>query len=642
MRIFADQLYLLLQPRNRTWRVVIGAWLLLSLVFGPIQAAHSPQQADPPATHTVQAGETLSEIAQAYGVTPAEVMAINGIGNADSIYVGQELILPPGASLIGQPDLVPTHTVKAGETLSQIAEQYGLSPTRLMYMNGIRNPNTIFVGQVLRLPADVLTTVTPQATAARSTSATPSPSPTQTATATSTSTPTATATLGERPTSHVVKAGENLTQIAQRYDVAVADLLRLNAIRDSDTIYVGQVLKIPGGEEATATPTSTARPSATATVTPSDTPAPTATAETIPNTTPPMATETPAAPAAAEATPTVTASPTLPPEPLVQTVDERIASLNRSYTVRPGDTLTQIARRQGVDEEALRRLNRLDAGVGLVSGATLLLPATADELRATAPQQDYTVQPGDSLGQIAQRFDVTLADLLAVNYIVNPDNLTIGQQLAIPGQKLAESGQKERQQVGPLRRGFYYYTVQSGDTLSGLAEQFNSAPLAILDYNGLPNEETVFRGLEIRIPYGPPGLPVRLPPVPASGTSFMVSLSRQECWVYTGIQVLYTWDCSTGYGEWVTRTGKFAVQSKIENAKSRAYQLDMPYWLGIYNVGNYENGIHGLPVDWDTGEKIWEGLIGTPATFGCAMLSDENAKTLFDLAYIGMPVYIIR
>jgi hypothetical protein len=54
----------------------------------------------------------------------------------------------------------------------------------------------------------------------------------------------------------------------------------------------------------------------------------------------------------------------------------------------------------------------------------------------------------------------------------------------------------------------------------------------------------------------------------------------------------------------------------------------------------YENGIHGLPVKWDTGEKIWGGLIGQPATFGCAMLDDEDAKTLYDLAYLGMPVYI--
>ena len=65
------------------------------------------------------------------------------------------------------------------------------------------------------------------------------------------------------------------------------------------------------------------------------------------------------------------------------------------------------------------------------------------------------------------------------------------------------------------------------------------------------------------------------------------------------------------------------------------------FFVGIYDVGAYENGIHGLPVKWETGEKIWGGLIGQPATFGCAMLDDDNAAVLFDLAYLGMPVHIV-
>ena len=68
--------------------------------------------------------------------------------------------------------------------------------------------------------------------------------------------------------------------------------------------------------------------------------------------------------------------------------------------------------------------------------------------------------------------------------------------------------------------------------------------------------------------------------------------------------------------------------------------MDMPYWLGIYNVGTYENGIHGLPVRWDNGKKIWEGMIGEPATYGCAMLADDNAAILYKMAYVGMPVHI--
>ena len=80
----------------------------------------------------------------------------------------------------------------------------------------------------------------------------------------------------------------------------------------------------------------------------------------------------------------------------------------------------------------------------------------------------------------------------------------------------------------------------------------------------------------------------------------------------------------------------------LEMAQSSAYELDMPYWLGIYDVGEFENGIHGLPIDWETGEEIWDGLIGQPATFGCAMLANDDAAVLFDRAYLGMPIHVLQ
>ena len=64
-------------------------------------------------------------------------------------------------------------------------------------------------------------------------------------------------------------------------------------------------------------------------------------------------------------------------------------------------------------------------------------------------------------------------------------------------------------------------------------------------------------------------------------------------------------------------------------------------WLGIYWSGRIENGIHGLPYNPSTGRKTWAGMVGVPITFGCIMLDDANAKTLFDVAYIGMPVVIL-
>ena len=619
-----------------------GALVALALVGAIFISIGAPavlraQAVDEPATHTVRAGETLSEIAEAYGVSLQLLMTRNDITNPNQIRVGQLLILPEGAVQIGPPT-VPTHTVLAGETLSQIARRYDVSMTRLMHLNGIDNADAIRIGQVLRLP--VLVSDTPTSTP---TSPDAPPATTQAA------------PRGPASAIHIVRPGETLSQIAQQYGVTMQLLMDANGIQNANAIYVGQSLRIPS--VAATTPTPAIEPTVTATSAPDDEPDDELTEEPAPESTPvehspaeATADDEPGAEQENEVGGEAQSSieteaqgdgAALEPdaEPLSPT--QRIAGLNRTYTVRRNDTLTSVARRLGVDVDALRRINRIYADRDLVVGQALVVPGVAEDLRVRRPGQEYVVRPGDSLGVIAKANGLTLADLMAANYISNPNTIFVGQRLVIPAVAPEADSTAEELRIGPARSGYYYYTVQPGDTLSTLAQQFDSTMLALAEYNGLPNAETVYRGLELRIPYGPPPLPLRLPPVATSGSSFLVSLSRQECWLFWGKAVHHRWRCSTGYGEYITRTGNFAVQTKIENAKSRAYRLDMPYWLGIYYVGNYENGIHGLPVSWDTGEKIWTSLIGQPATFGCAMLADEDAAELFRIAYVGMPVYII-
>jgi LysM repeat protein len=483
----------------------------------------------------------------------------------------------------------PTHTVQPGESLSEIAKQYGVSMEDLMALNDIDDPDTIVIGQVLRLPE---TNTTP---------ASEPPTPDSEAPAVEVDTE---YIFEAPPDMHIVQPGETLSQIAKAYGLAADELMRLNGIEDADTIVIGQKLRL----------------------------------------TPPLATGIAQESQGSEAA-IVEPAPSITPS-------NPIASLNPTYQVSSGDNIRTIALRFGVDEEALRQINGLDpAATFLALGQQLILPATRAELvverpEETTPVETYTVQPGDSLSMIAQEHGLTLAALLSANGIASPDAIYLDQQLVIPP-PVVETEQEENAlppmlQIGRPASGFFFYTVNTGDTLSELAREFDSTILALLEYNDLPNPETVYKGLDLRIPYGPPPLPARLPPAPLSGTRFLVSLSRQQCWLFQGDRVAYAWTCSTGYGQWITRTGVFYVQTKLELAKSSAYELDMPYWLGIYDVGSFENGIHGLPVRWETGEKIWTGLVGQPATFGCAMLSDEDAATLFGLAYVGMPVYIVQ
>ena len=584
-----------------------------------------PAATDDPGTHTVQAGETLSQIARQFGTTADDLLARNGLDDANAIFAGQVLSVPSATAteVATATTVAPgTHTVVAGETLSAIARRYGISAAVLSAANGITDPNALYAGQILQVPgfADE-PTATPEPTTAPEPSATP-------AVTVETST--------ETPASHTVAAGETLSAIARRYGFSVADLLAANNLADANNIFSGQILRLPGGAIATDSP-------AGATVAPEA--------------------ETP--PPAPEQSATTPAETTIPEEPPAAVTDQPVAeflpeplaarpgvSLNQSYQVRFGDTLTLIALRTGVDLESLRRLN----GFGSIydplnAGDALLLPATGDELRPAvivpvnnADLTYYTVAPGDSLSAIAVANGLTLGDLMSANRIADPNAIYSGQQLIIPEPLVANPNDTTPapEQIGPARNGYYYYTVQRGDTLSALAKEFNSTMQALRDYNGLPDNDSVYTGLELKVPFGTPPIPQDLPPTPLSGSRFMVSISRQQCWLYQGDYVRYYWNCSTGQDDHKTKPGTYAVQSKIENAKSNAYRLDMPYWLGIYDVGKYENGIHGLPVAWSTGQKIWNGLIGQPATFGCAMLNDPDAATLFRNAFVGMPVHVLN
>lgn len=588
----------------------------------------------PDGMHRVQLGETLTSIAARYDLAIGQLMNMNGMQNPDELTAGQLLIIstkitatpttaptatPTAAAAPTVTTLPDTHTVSAGETLTGIAQRYGLTITQLMLINGIDNPDELVEGQVLLvsatltpMPTDVPTATATSATDAVAPAATalpPTPEPMPTLTAT----PTASAL----PATHTVAAGETLSGIARRYDLTTAALMSLNDLVDPDAIRAGEVLQLTVPEpaeltviEAVETPTAASE-------------AMTAVAE-APEAGPPATTPLP--------TPEITRS------------GNPIASLNRTYTVRPGDSLALIALRLGLDLDALVHLNGFaDAAPALNAGRTLLLPAVGDDLRTVSGAEAYVVKPGESLGQIAAAFGLTVGDILAANRLADPNAIYPGERLLIPVRANgAGSNGAGFVQIGLPRSGYFYYTVQSGDTLSALASQFNTTMQAIREYNDLPDNDSVYAGREIRIPYGVPTLTLRKPPVPLSGTRFVVSISRQQCWVYQGERVLYSWDCSTGAGERRTKPGNYDVQSKILNAKSNIFRLDMPYWLGIYDVGPYENGIHGLPVTWEYGRKIWSGLIGQPATFGCAMLADLEAATLFRMAFLGMPVHVVN
>lgn len=109
--------------------------------------------------HVVQPGESLDSIGALYGLTGAEIQALNGLPNG-AIYVGQGLMIalptaapttvPEVASLDMPPAVV--HTVASGETLFRIAQSYGTTVNAIATANGINNVEIIYPGQRLVIP----------------------------------------------------------------------------------------------------------------------------------------------------------------------------------------------------------------------------------------------------------------------------------------------------------------------------------------------------------------------------------------------------------------------------------------------------------------------------------------------------------
>jgi lysozyme len=90
----------------------------------------------------VQQGETLSSIARRYGTSWQAIKQANGLVNPNQIYVGQKLKIPASTGSTGSSGSTATgcrlrHTVQPGEWVWQIARNYGVSPYDILAANGL-------------------------------------------------------------------------------------------------------------------------------------------------------------------------------------------------------------------------------------------------------------------------------------------------------------------------------------------------------------------------------------------------------------------------------------------------------------------------------------------------------------------------
>ncbi|MQB56497.1 LysM peptidoglycan-binding domain-containing protein [Limosilactobacillus reuteri] len=147
-----------------------------------------------------------------------------------------------------------------------------------------------------------------------------------------------------------------------------------------------------------------------------------------------------------------------------------------TYTVQWGDTLSEIAARYGTTYQQLAAINGIGDPNAIFPGQVLKVSGQA------STQNTYYVQNGDTLSGIAAKYGTTYQTLAQINHIANPNIIGVGQKIILPG-----NGQSNA------------YTVQAGDTLSGIAAKFGKTWQALAQKNGIANPNVIYVGQTIQI-----------------------------------------------------------------------------------------------------------------------------------------------
>lgn len=157
-----------------------------------------------------------------------------------------------------------------------------------------------------------------------------------------------------------------------------------------------------------------------------------------------------------------------------------------TYTVVSGDTLSGIAAYFHTTVAALAAINHIDNPNLIHVGQVLHLNGDAPAAPANAGTHNYTIQSGDTLSGIAQRFGTSYQTLAAMNGIADPNRINAGQVIKVPGGGVAAPKVQT-------------YTVVSGDNLTKIAAKFGTSAARLAQINGISNPNLIYAGQVLKI-----------------------------------------------------------------------------------------------------------------------------------------------
>lgn len=317
--------------------------------------------------------------------------------------------------------------------------------------------------------------------------------------------------------------------------------------------------------------------------------------------------------------------------------------------------------------------------------------APVDSILTDLADLIHEIGVGDTLTNVAQRYNVEVADLAAYNQILDYNHVVIGQKLRIPpvgvtvtapaaelaaikpgadGYHVVQNGESlaavarlynlaleelmalnniddpNLVQMGTMLRltdevesptsplpseiNATTYTFKNGDTLAEVAQAYYTTVEQILVDNQLADAE-VSVGQELRIFPPASALEAFGVDAPADGErKILIDLSEQTLTVYQGDVVVLDSFVSTGKAETPTHVGEFAIYQKLKTQRMTGDDYDLPGvpWVMYYDG---EMAIHGA---------YWHANFGIPTSHGCTNMTIPDSKAIYSWAPIGTRVIV--
>ena len=225
----------------------------------------------------------------------------------------------------------------------------------------------------------------------------------------------------------VVKPGETLSEIAERYGTSVQRLMQLNGLRSPQDLWAGSRIQVPGAGGSNPG--------------------------------------------------------------------------SGNYTVKPGETLSEIAERYGTSVQRLMQLNGLRSAQDLWAGSRIQVPGagsarTSTGARTTTVNANYTVKQGETLSELAERYGTSVQRLMELNNLGSAQDLWAGSRIQVPVTRTAAAPKPKP----AVNKNATQHKVQSGETLSVIAQRYGVSMQNLIAINNIsnPNQVEVGQTLKLR------------------------------------------------------------------------------------------------------------------------------------------------